>query len=184
MQGAMIFTIGHSTRPIEAFLECLQRHGVRQLVDVRTSPGSRRNPQFGAAALARSLARADILYAQIGALGGRRRPAPDSPNGAWRNLSFRGYADHMASPEFALGLAELLARAELAPTAIMCAEAVPWRCHRSLIADALIARGVVVRDIFAVDQVRPHALSPMAVVEDGVVRYPPTPAAQLDLLAP
>ncbi len=168
----MIFTIGHSTRPFAEFVACLQRHGVTQLVDVRTHPGSRRNPQYGAEALAEGLAAVGISYSQNRALGGRRKPRPDSPNLAWRNLSFRGYADHMGTPEFAAGLADLLARAEAAPTAIMCAEAVPWRCHRSLIGDALVARGIAVLDIFAVDEARPHKLAAHAVVERGAVKYP------------
>lgn len=177
----MIFTIGHSTRPFAELLACLQGHGVRQLVDVRTHPGSRRNPQYGAAALAEGLAAAGISYAQNRALGGRRKPRPDSHNMAWRNLSFRGYADHMATPEFAAGLAELIALARVAPTAIMCAEAVPWRCHRSLIGDALVARGIAVLDIFAVDEARPHRLAAFAVVEDGAVSYPAQAQAQLEL---
>jgi hypothetical protein len=176
-------------RPLAEFLACLHAHGVRQLVDVRTFPGSRRHPQYGAAALARALAADGIGYVHLPALGGRRRPRPDSPNDAWRNQSFRGYADHMATPEFAAGLAELLALAAAAPTAIMCAEAVPWRCHRSLIADALLAREVAVVDIFSETVARPHKLSPIAVVTDGEVRYPGAHApaheqAQLRLAGP
>lgn len=179
-----IWTIGHSTRPIEALLACLREHGVRQLVDVRTAPGSRRYPQFGAAALAGSLAAEDMAYAWIEALGGLRRSSPDSPNMIWRNLSFRGYADYMASAEFVLGLAELLARAAAATTVIMCAEAVPWRCHRSMISDALVARGVEVRHIFSVREARPHTLNPMAVVDaEKVVQYPMPAPGQLELVA-
>lgn len=176
-----IFTIGHSTRPIAEFIEILQAHAIRRLVDVRTAPGSRRNPQYGAAALAAALAEVDIDYAHIKALGGLRKPRPDSPNAAWRNKSFRGYADHMDSAAFRAGLAELLALAEAGPTVIMCAEAVPWRCHRSLIGDALLARGVPVQDIFSAKEVRPHRLSPIAVVEAGEVHYPATEPRQLDL---
>ncbi len=176
-----ILTIGHSTRPIEEFVAILLGHGVRRLVDVRTAPGSRRNPQYGAVALAASLAAAGIGYTHIKALGGLRKPRADSPNGAWRNKSFRGYADHMGSPEFAAGLAELLALAEAGPVVIMCAEAVPWRCHRSLIGDALIARGVQVLDIMSATQTRPHRLSPIAVIEAGEVHYPAAESPQLEL---
>lgn len=172
-----IFTIGHSTRPITEFLALLQAHGVRTLVDVRTVPGSRHNPQYGAAALAVSLAAEGIGYRHITALGGLRKPRLDSTNLGWRNKSFRGYADHMATPEFAAGLTELLAQPE--PAAIMCAEAVPWRCHRSLIGDALVARGVEVLDILGATQTRPHRLSPIAVVEAGQVRYPASEQLEL-----
>lgn len=172
-----IFTIGHSTRPLGEFLACLRAHGVRRLVDVRTFPGSRRHPQYGAAALADSLAAEGVEYVHLPALGGRRRPRPDSPNDAWRNQSFRGYADHMASAEFAAGLAELRRLGAAGPTAIMCAEAVPWRCHRSLISDALIARGVAVVDIYSETVAKPHKLSPIAVVVDGEVCYPGAHAA-------
>lgn len=176
-----LFSIGHSTRPISEFVALLQAHGVRQLVDVRTAPGSRRNPQYGAEALASALASAGIEYTHIPGLGGRRRPRADSENAGWRNLSFRGYADHMRSPEFAAGLERLLALAEAGPTAFMCAEAVPWRCHRSLIGDALVARGHAVTDILSERDARPHKLNPMAVVKGGEVRYPPEGAAQLEL---
>lgn len=175
-----IFTIGHSTRAIAEFIALLHSHGVRMLVDVRTAPGSRHNPQYGAAALAASLAAEGIDYRHIKALGGLRKPRPDSPNGAWRNPSFRGYADHMGTPEFAAGLADLLELAQAGPVAIMCAEAVPWRCHRSLIGDALIARGVPVVDILGANQARAHRLSPIAVVEAGAVHYPAS-GPQLEL---
>lgn len=176
-----ILTIGHSTRPIAEFVAIVLGHGVRRLVDVRTAPGSRRNPQYGAAALAASLEAAGIGYTHIKALGGLRKPLAQSPNAAWRNKSFRGYADHMGSPEFAAGLAELLALAQAGPVVIMCAEAVPWRCHRSLIGDALIARGVQVLDILSATQTRPHRLSPIAVIEAGEVHYPATQSPQLEL---
>lgn len=177
-----LYSIGHSTRPIEEFVALLRMHGVRQLVDVRTAPGSRRNPQYGADALAASLAEAGIAYSQLKPLGGRRRPRADSPNAGWRNLSFRGYADHMQTPEFAAALAQLIALGRAAPTAFMCAEAVPWRCHRSLIGDALIARGLAVVDIVGERDARPHKLNPMAVVRDGGLIYPPEEAAQLELV--
>lgn len=168
-----IYTIGHSTRPIAEFIAILRAHGIEQLVDVRTAPGSRRNPQYGAAALAEALAEAGIAYEHIKELGGLRKPRPDSPNGGWHNLSFRGYADHMQTPQFAAGLKRLLALAAARPTACMCAEAVPWRCHRSLIGDALVARGVEVVDLISETSERPHKLNPMAVVDHGQLSYPP-----------
>jgi uncharacterized protein (DUF488 family) len=166
-----IWTIGHSTRSLEDFLALLRRDGIRQLADVRTFPASRRYPHFGRDALAPALAAAGIAYSHHPALGGRRRPRPDSPNDGWRNSGFRGYADHMATPEFQRALDELVALGAHASAAIMCAEAVPWRCHRSLIADALIARGVDVLDIMDA-KTAPHALTPFAVVRDAHVSYP------------
>lgn len=168
-----ICTIGHSTRPIDEFVAILKAHGIEQLVDIRTAPGSRRNPQYGGAALAAALAEVGIAYEHVKELGGLRKPRPDSPNAGWRNLSFRGYADHMQTPEFQAGLRRLLALAAARPTACMCAEAVPWRCHRSLLGDALVARGVEVVDLMSETSAKPHRLNPMAVVEGGRVSYPP-----------
>lgn len=168
-----IYTIGHSTRPIAEFIAILQRHEIGQLVDIRTAPGSRRNPQYGGAALAATLDEVGIAYEHIKELGGLRKPRPDSPNSGWRNLSFRGYADHMQTPQFAAGLKRLLALAAARPTVCMCAEAVPWRCHRSLLGDALVARGVEVVDLISETSARPHKLNPMAVVARGQVSYPP-----------
>ena len=168
-------TIGHSTRLLEELVALLRAHGVARVADVRRFPRSRRHPHFAADALARDLAEAAIAYRHLPGLGGFRRPRPDSPNTAWRNASFRGYADYMATDEFAGHLDALLADARTAPMAIMCAEAVPWRCHRSLIADALLARGVEVRHILGLERAEPHALTASARVEGGRVRYPGEP---------
>ena len=168
-----VLTLGHSTRPIDEFLALLQAHGVTQLVDVRTVPHSRRNPQYDTVALARSLRAAGIGYVHAPGLGGFRRTTPDSPNAGWRNLSFRGYADYMQTPAFD---AELTALIELARTdriALMCAEAVPWRCHRSLIADALGVHGVPACEIASPTRLQPHKMTPFAHVEDGTLTYPP-----------
>jgi uncharacterized protein (DUF488 family) len=143
------FTVGHSTHAVDHFVAMLQAHGVEEIVDVRTIAKSRHNPQFGEDQLRASLGQHAIGYVRMPALGGLRRPRPDSPNGAWRNASFRGYADHMQTDGFASGLAELVERAAVSSLAIMCAEAVPWRCHRSLIADALLVRGVEVLHIMS-----------------------------------
>jgi Protein of unknown function, DUF488 len=170
--GARIHALGHSTRPIDQFLALLQSHGIRTLADVRTVPRSRHNPQFERDALARSLAGAGIRYAHLKQLGGLRRPRSDSKNGAWRNAGFRGYADHMATDEFAAGLDALRDLARDGPVAVMCAEAVPWRCHRSLLADALFARGVVVQHVTGKGASRPHRPTPFAVFDRRSVRYP------------
>jgi uncharacterized protein (DUF488 family) len=168
----MILTVGHSTRPIEEFLGLLRGHGVRRLVDVRTVPRSRHNPQFAADALAAALEQAGIAYLHLPGLGGLRRPRPDSINTGWRNLSFRGYADHMQSAAFAESLQRCIDLAADGPLALMCAEAVPWRCHRSLIADALLARGIDVREIVSPASARPHTLTPFAKVSGTTVTYP------------
>lgn len=167
-----VFTVGHSTHPLEEFVLILRAHGVDRIVDVRTVPRSRHNPQFGEQELRRSLPLNGIDYRRIESLGGLRHPRKDSPNGGWRNSSFRGYADHMQTPEFAAGLEHLLASAAGATIAVMCAEAVPWRCHRSLIGDALIVRGVAVDDILSATSVRAHTLTPFAVVTGGRITYP------------
>lgn len=169
----MVLTIGHSTRSFEEFLSLLHAHGATHLVDVRTVPRSRRNPQFNRDALEAALPGAGIAYSHMAALGGLRKPRKDSPNGGWRNASFRGYADYMLTPEFDAALGELQALAAAGRAAIMCAEAVPWRCHRSLIADALRARGIEVRHITGTGTARPHTLTPFAVVEGSRVTYPP-----------
>jgi uncharacterized protein (DUF488 family) len=179
MTPLTIHTIGHSTRAIPDFIALLRREGVRHVADVRTFPGSRRHPQFGREALAAALAEAGIAYSHHPALGGRRRPRPDSPNGAWRNEGFRGYADHMASEEFHEALDALVALASHEPVAIMCAEAVPWRCHRNLIADALVVRGVEVRHILDARS-DPHRLTRFAVVRHGRVEYPPPAAGEAE----
>jgi uncharacterized protein (DUF488 family) len=167
-----IYTIGHSNRSIEKFIALLEAQGIEQLVDVRTVPKSRYNPQFGGEALAASLKEKGISYNRIAALGGFRKTRPDSKNLGWRNLSFRGYADYLATPEFAAGLKELEELAVKRPTAFMCSEAVPWRCHRSLIADALMVRGWEVLDIMALNKVTPHKLTAFLKVVDGELTYP------------
>ncbi len=172
---AGFFTIGHSTRPLSELIELLRAHGVERLVDIRRFPGSRRNPQYGADPLARALAEAGIAYVHEPGLGGRRRPRPDSPNTHWRDAGFRGYADYMATPEFAaaLGGLEAGAGAEGGVTAVMCAEAVPWRCHRQLLADALVADGHEVAHIVGPGPARPHVLNPAARPGPvGALTYP------------
>jgi uncharacterized protein (DUF488 family) len=175
--GAKVLAIGHSTRALAELVDLLVTNGVRILADVRTIPRSRRNPQFAAERLAPALAAAGVRYAHLAQLGGLRRAHKASPNGAWRNDSFRGYADHMATAEFEEGLVALRALAREGPVALMCAEAVPWRCHRSLIADALHARGVEVQHIVGRGRTRPHRLTPFAVVRGRQVTYPPSAPA-------
>ena len=173
--------MGHSTHPIEVFIGLLQDAEVEFVADVRRYPGSRRNPQFSAEPLARSLAGAGIGYEQFGdSLGGRRsRDSARVDNSAWQNPAFRAYADHMWTPEFAAGLERLEGLARERRTAIMCAEAHPSRCHRRLIADALLARGWTVVHLLADGRREPHALSPHAVIDDGRVSYPPQPSLGL-----
>jgi uncharacterized protein (DUF488 family) len=167
------FTIGHSTRTLDDFVSLLRAHGVAQIADVRTVPKSRRHPHFAGDALARSLPEAGIAYRHFPALGGLRRPRRDSRNTGWRHESFRGYADHMETPAFQTALGELIAwSGEGRATAIMCAEAVWWQCHRQLIADALVARGVGVRHIMSATSAPPHALTSFARVDEGRVTYP------------
>ena len=168
-----VFTIGHSTLPIEAFVAVLAAYGIERLADVRTVPRSRRNPQFNADALATSLRAAGIDYVPLRELGGLRKPRADSPNTGWRNESFRGYADYMQTEPFGAGLARLVEMSRERRTAIMCAEAVPWQCHRSLIADALGARGIRVVEILSEARYRDHALTPFAHVAGTTVSYPP-----------
>jgi uncharacterized protein (DUF488 family) len=168
-----VFTLGHSTLPIADFLALLQTYAIEQLADVRTVPRSRHNPQFNADALAHSLAAAQITYAPMPDLGGLRHPRRDSPNGGWRNKSFRGYADYMQTDEFRQGIEKLLQMARARRTAIMCAEAVPWRCHRSLVADALEVRDVAVIEILSQTKYRMHTLTPFAQVQGVSIIYPP-----------
>jgi uncharacterized protein (DUF488 family) len=182
-----IHTVGHSTRAADEFTALLHAHGIRVLVDVRRFPGSKRHPQFSRQALAATLPAAGIEYVHEEALGGRRDVQDGSPNAAWRNRSFRGYADHMLTQEFRAALDRLIERAAVASTAIMCAEAVPWRCHRNLIADALVARGHEVLHIVSATRADAHELNANARVErDGTITYPGEPAAgaaaQLGLL--
>jgi len=168
----MILTIGHSVHPIEEFLELLAAHGVEQLIDVRTIPKSRRNPQFNQDALAETLHRAHIRYQHMPGLGGLRHPHKDSINTAWQNASFRGYADYMQTPAFEESLNKLVQASTESSTVIMCAEAVPWRCHRSLISDALLARGVQVEHIMSKTQRKPHVFTPFARIVGKEVTYP------------
>ena len=170
-----VFTIGHSTRPIDEFIDLLTAHGVQRLIDVRTIPQSRHNPQFGREQLSSSLRGAGIHYVHMPGLGGLRRPRKDSTNTGWRNASFRGYADYMQTREFEESLEQCIALAREEQVALMCAEAVPWRCHRSLIADALVARGIDVREITRTTEARPHALTSWARVEGTKVTYPGLP---------
>ncbi|HZH12861.1 MAG TPA: DUF488 domain-containing protein [Archangium sp.] len=169
---ARIYTVGHSTRSAEELVELLQAHGIQTLVDIRTVPRSRTNPQFNQDALPRTLAPSDIRYVHLPRLGGLRRASKDSPNSAWRNASFRGYADYMQTDEFTRGLEELRELTPDGPLALMCAEAVRWRCHRSLVADALFARGVEVRHISSRTRAEPHKLTPFAELHGRQVLYP------------
>jgi len=172
-----LWTIGHSTRPVEELVELLRGEGVTQLVDVRRFPGSRRQPQLGREALAAALPAAGITYVHEPGLGGRRPVAGDSRNTFWRDAGFRGYADYMATAEFAEALEHLESAAAAAPTAIMCAEAVPWRCHRQLVADALVVQGHEVLHIMGGGRVQPHQLNQAArLAVDGVLTYPGEPA--------
>jgi uncharacterized protein (DUF488 family) len=167
-----IFTIGHSVHALEAFIALLQAHGVQCLVDIRSFPGSRYVPQFNAEQLSRSLPEVGIQYHPLKLLGGRRKPRPDSPNTGWRNAAFRGFADYMLTTDFEKGLQELITRANAQQVSIMCAEAVPWRCHRSLVADALLIRGIQVLHIMPDGSVHPHQLTPFARVQNGILVYP------------
>lgn len=168
-----VYTVGHSTHPIDEFLDLLGAHGVEGIVDVRTVPKSRHNPQYFSEPLSESLRDSGLTYRRIESLGGLRRTSADSINGGWRNASFRGYADYMQTPEFRDGIEELLRLGRQRRVAIMCAEAVPWRCHRSLIGDALLVRGVDVRDIMSRTSARPHALTSFARVDGDRISYPP-----------
>ncbi len=167
-----LFTVGHSTRTLEAFVELLRGHGVTRLLDVRTIPRSRVNPQFNRDTLPGALRAAGIAYDHLPGLGGLRHPRADSPNLAWRNASFRGFADYMQTLEFAAGLNTVMEMARREQVALMCAEAVPWRCHRSLIADALTVRGVQVEHILGAGRRQRHALTPWARAEGDTVTYP------------
>jgi uncharacterized protein (DUF488 family) len=167
-----IFTIGHSVHPADVFVGLLRSHGVWLLADVRTVPRSRRHPQFSMDELDRRLGVDDIAYRHFPALGGLRKPRPDSANTGWTHPSFRGYADHMDTTAFAEGLEDLLLSAAELPTAVMCAESKWWQCHRRLLADALVARGVDVRHIMGGGRSDPHELTPFARVDGTRVLYP------------
>jgi len=169
-----IWTIGHSTRGIDEFISLLKENEIKLLVDVRAFPGSKRYPQFNKEALAESLSAHAIYYEHFPELGGKRKSTPDSHNTAWRNASFRGYADYMETQQFQKGIERLLDVAtESGPTAIMCAEAVWWRCHRSLIADYLKARAVEVLHILGANKVEPHPYTSAARIVNGELSYRP-----------
>lgn len=174
-----VYTIGHSNRTWQEFLELLRAHKIERLIDVRTIPRSRRNPQFSRETLAPKLRGARINYAHLRKLGGLRHARPDSPNSAWRNASFRGYADYMQTPKFEEGLKRLIKLGKQKRTAMMCAEAVPWRCHRSLIADALVARGTRVAHIASRKRAPVHKLTPFARVRGRRVTYPASKSAAI-----
>jgi uncharacterized protein (DUF488 family) len=177
-----LWTVGHSTRTLPELIGLLQEHGIRHLVDVRRFPGSWRHPQFGKESLATGLAAAGISYRHEPDLGGRRQPHPESPNLAWHNAGFRGVADHLATEVGRRALARLAAEAERQPTGTLCAEAHPSRCHRRLIADALVARGMEVIHILAPGRSTLHELHPSARIgADGAVTYPATPGPQTGL---
>jgi len=170
-----LFTVGHSTRSLDELVDLLRAHDVALLGDVRTVPASRRVPHFGRAVLAQELPERGVEYQHLPALGGLRRPRLDSPNTGWRNQAFRGFADHMATGEFRDALDRVVELGRDRHVALMCAEAVPWRCHRSLIADALTVRGLEVRHILGGGRTQPHALTPFARLQDGLLTYPGVP---------
>ncbi len=167
-----IYTVGHSTRTLDEFVTILRAHDVERVVDVRTIPRSRHNPQFNRETLSKALHNRHLSYRHMKDLGGLRHARPDSENTGWRNASFRGFADYMQTPEFEAALEKLIQLTAEKTTAIMCAEAVPWRCHRSLIADALTVRGYEVRAILNTARARPHVMLPMTRVDGLRVTYP------------
>ncbi len=180
-----LFTIGHSNQPLESFLGLLKAHDIRFLADIRRYPGSRRWPWFGKDALPASLAAQGIAYRHFPGLGGRRSPAQDSPNGAWRVPQFQAYADYMATPEFQAALEELIRLLPEGPLAVMCAEVLPWRCHRNLLSDAVLVRGIPVFHIVGGGKLKPHALPDFAKLdrrsEPPRLTYPPAEGPQIRL---
>ena len=168
----IVLTIGHSTRTLEAFIALLQAHRATRVVDVRTVPRSQHNPQFNKASLPRALRKAGLDYVHLPGLGGLRHAQRDSINIGWRNASFRGYADYMQTPEFEQSLDELVQLASQTHIVVMCAEAVPWRCHRSLIGDALLIRGIRTEDIMSATRRLVHTLTPFAQVRETTITYP------------
>ena len=176
----VMYTIGHSNRSIDDFLQLLRDNGIELLVDIRTIPKSRNNPQFGQDQLPGSLERAGIDYRHMADLGGLRKTSSESENTGWRNTSFRGYADYMQTEQFRHAVEELIDMAKQRSTAIMCAEALPWRCHRSLVGDALLVRDIDVADIIGTGSPRPHKLTPFAVVDGTTVTYPPEEDTESD----
>jgi uncharacterized protein (DUF488 family) len=175
-----VYTVGHSTRTIGEFIELLQSHGVQQIIDIRTIPKSRHNPQFNSDSLAASLRAAGIEYVHLKELGGLRHARRDSINLGWRNASFRGFADYMQTPEFAEGLGRAIALAGKNVSALMCAEAVPWRCHRSLVADALLVRRIRVLEIISAAEPKEHKMTPFAQVHGTHITYPSDQRSLLD----
>ena len=174
-----LYSVGHSNRTIEQFIALLMTHGIQQVIDIRTIPKSRHNPQFNKESLPKSLKKAHIFYTHLKELGGLRHPQKDSINTGWGNLSFRGFADYMATPEFKIGLDYLKTIALSKKTVMMCAEAVPWRCHRSLIADALTIRGIRVQHILSGTRCQTHSLTPFGRVRGQTITYPvPNPGGQ------
>jgi uncharacterized protein (DUF488 family) len=167
-----IYTIGHSTHPLEEFIALLKHYGITELVDIRTIPKSRHNPQFNGPELAHALRNHHIGYRHQKDLGGLRHTHADSINTAWENASFRGYADYMQTDDFNNGIETLIEIAREKTVAIMCSEAVPWRCHRSLVGDALLARGFQVEDIYSMTSCKPHTMTPWAVVHGTNITYP------------
>jgi uncharacterized protein (DUF488 family) len=170
--ASLIYTIGHSTHPLHVFIAMLLANEITHLLDVRTIPRSRRNPQFNQETLASALCASSIDYLHVPGLGGLRRARKDSINGGWRNASFRGYADYMQTADFAGNIKMVLAMAASGPCALMCAEAVPWRCHRSLIADALVLRGLRVEHIMSIRERRTHVMTPWARTNGLEIVYP------------
>jgi uncharacterized protein (DUF488 family) len=173
MSETTVWTVGHSNRSIEEFINLLQLNLIECILDIRTVPKSKNNPQFGQDELSEFLINVGIGYQQIPCLGGLRRPQPDTLNGGWRNTSFRGYADYMQTIEFTLAVEGVIELSRTMRCALMCAEAVPWRCHRSLVGDALIVRGIAVLEIIGQQQPRSHKLTPFAHVDGSTITYPP-----------
>jgi uncharacterized protein (DUF488 family) len=176
-KGRAVYTIGHSTRPLEKFVQMLNAHAIGKLIDIRTVPRSAMNPQFNRESLPSELAKAGIRYEHLAELGGLRKARADSVNTGWKNASFRGYADYMQTPAFANAIGHLMSEAREERVCIMCAEAVPWRCHRNLVADALMARGIAVNHIVNAsrshpDGLRHHTMTAFARVRGEHVAYP------------
>ena len=168
----VVHTLGHSTHPSEVFLALLRNYEIQEVADIRRYPVSRRNPQYSHEELGRLLHDAGLRYRHWVELGGRRSPRTNSPNGAWRNDAFRGYADHMATPNFQSSLSALVREAARTSLTVLCAEAVPWRCHRNLLSDALVVSGVRVLHILPSGKAEPHRPSPQLRVVDGTITYP------------
>jgi uncharacterized protein (DUF488 family) len=174
-----VFTIGHSTRPLQDFIDLIAGYEIELVVDVRSVPRSRRNPQFNRETFPAALRAAGIGYEHAADLGGFRRAGPASPNAGWRNASFRGYADYMQTAAFIASLERVMELAQSRRLVLMCAEAVPWRCHRSLIADALVVRGIRVKEIVSAKRAQAHAVTSFAQVDGTAITYPPQTSLQM-----